>query len=1151
MTQRQPSDLAERRAVLDPAQSFAVRAPAGSGKTELLTQRVLTLLAVAEKPEAILAITFTKKAAAEMQQRILDALRRASDIQSGKIPPPDKEHDRFTLELATQALQRSQQQQWRLLENPNRLRIQTIDSFCRSLSSQQPVSSQLGTLPDTLDDNTTIEVMLQQAFRQTLHELGSNQAITEALEYLLLHFDNRIDSLETLMVGMLRKRDQWLPHLLRPLDETRIQYANQLLVGNLLQQAWEALKPWHAVLARHFNHVHDNLSRCDKPMLFLKQRLERFPQPAASELPAWRDIFTFLTTDTGLRKVLNKTHGVPADDPQKQEIQRFFTGLNEASGLEEVILASKRVPNHPVTTAQLALMQQVRTVLLRTVAQLDVLFRQAGATDYTQIALAALDALGSEEAPSDLSLKLDYRIKHILVDEFQDTSHLQLRLLRKLTTGWQPDDGHSLFIVGDGMQSCYAFRNADVRIFLDATHRGIGSVPLRTITLKENFRSLPEIVAWNNTVFSQAFPAREIRHLSAVPYSPSTAFLTGHSTQAVQCTLIKTEQDSNGDDNATPDVGNTEAEHMVRLIQKLREQSTEETIAVLVRSRAHVASLLPQLKAAGISWQATDMDSLSQRMAIVDLMSLTRALLYPADRLAWLSFLRSPVIGLGLHDLYALAQVKNDKTQQPVSLLTVIAHYTAVPELSDSAKQILARVVPRVMQAWAEQQRKPLRLWVEGLWYALGGPGSVPPAHLQDCEYFFALLDKKEQAGQIVDWPALQQAIEQLYANEITRDPNPVQIMTIHKAKGLQFDHVILPGLGKPPRKRDSEIFLWNEYYLDEQDVLVMASPPERGADDTDRHYDFLKSEADKKADYEALRLLYVACTRPKKSLHLLASIADRKNGEESAPNKKSLVAPIWPHFREHANVIAARAGSRSARSGSLEYIRRLPADWQAPAFPACDLLAPYRGQESRAETVIPAQAGVQPDRNLPELTSLTNFLARQIGAVIHHTLQLIVEQNLVHEPAGQIAAQKPQWQQQLLQLGVSSRFIKQALVEIETALQKTLASEQGRWILDAHHEHSACELELFYNGQLSIIDRSFVYQGNCYVIDYKTAVPDANLSLDVFLQQQLETYQPQLERYRLLMQKKCKLPTKVALYFPLLDKLVYVEPTTTCTAEL
>ncbi|MBN3585199.1 UvrD-helicase domain-containing protein, partial [Algoriphagus aestuarii] len=134
---------------------------------------------------------------------------------------------------------------------------------------------------------------------------------------------------------------------------------------------------------------------------------------------------------------------------------------------------------------------------------------QLGATDYSAISQAALMALGEEDEPSDIALQLDYRIRHILVDEFQDTASPQLRLLEKLTAGWQPGDGRTLFIVGDGMQSCYGFRNANVGLFLDARQRGIGSVHLQALDLRVNFRSQAGIVKWVNSTFHCAFPPQD------------------------------------------------------------------------------------------------------------------------------------------------------------------------------------------------------------------------------------------------------------------------------------------------------------------------------------------------------------------------------------------------------------------------------------------------------------------------------------------------------------------------------------------------------------------------------------------------------------------------------------------------------------------
>jgi ATP-dependent helicase/nuclease subunit A len=127
--------------------SFIVEAPAGAGKTELLTQRYLKLLQTVNAPEEIIAITFTNKAAAEMRLRILDSLI-AADNQT----LPDKPHKTITYELSMQALQHAQPRRWQLIENPSRLRIFTIDSLCAHLARQMPLMSRFGAQPKVTDD---------------------------------------------------------------------------------------------------------------------------------------------------------------------------------------------------------------------------------------------------------------------------------------------------------------------------------------------------------------------------------------------------------------------------------------------------------------------------------------------------------------------------------------------------------------------------------------------------------------------------------------------------------------------------------------------------------------------------------------------------------------------------------------------------------------------------------------------------------------------------------------------------------------------------------------------------------------------------------------------------------------------------------------
>ena len=200
-----PADQEQRLRALDPAQSFIVQAPAGSGKTELLTRRFLRLLAVVDKPESILAITFTKKAAGEMLSRILKALHVAAD---GAIPFDGPKREQF--DIAKQALLRDKELGWNLLENPGRLRVSTIDSLSASLVRQMPFLSRLGAPPKIVEDATELYL---DAARRAIAQLDSNQAWSKGIEKTLDHLSNDWNSAETLLIEMLGRRDQWLRHV--------------------------------------------------------------------------------------------------------------------------------------------------------------------------------------------------------------------------------------------------------------------------------------------------------------------------------------------------------------------------------------------------------------------------------------------------------------------------------------------------------------------------------------------------------------------------------------------------------------------------------------------------------------------------------------------------------------------------------------------------------------------------------------------------------------------------------------------------------------------------------------------------------------------------------------------------------------------------
>src|SRR5579883_1214575 len=194
-------DLARERAI-DPSLSVILQAPAGSGKTTVLTQRLLRLLAVVDEPEEILAITFTRRAAAEMRARVLRALH--GEVGEGA------QAERLR-QLAAAALQRSQSRGWRLAQDPGRLRIQTIDSFNFRLASQLPVTARTGS---ELVVSSRPEELYRLAARETLLAAEEDAQLSADLEVLFERLDNRWGHVERLLADMLRQRAHWLRYVL-------------------------------------------------------------------------------------------------------------------------------------------------------------------------------------------------------------------------------------------------------------------------------------------------------------------------------------------------------------------------------------------------------------------------------------------------------------------------------------------------------------------------------------------------------------------------------------------------------------------------------------------------------------------------------------------------------------------------------------------------------------------------------------------------------------------------------------------------------------------------------------------------------------------------------------------------------------------------
>lgn len=1135
-----PPDFLERQLALDPTQSFICEAPAGSGKTELLTQRFLTLLSRVKQPEEILAITFTRKATGEMRERIVKALHEA------QLPMPEQPHKQTTWKLATAVIKADQEHQWQLLENPTRLRIQTFDSLCTSLTRQLPLESSLGAQPQIHED---AEELYRRAVRSLLATFEQDTTWADALSQLLSLLDNRFDRFEDLMIDMLARRESWLPLLYLYTNKEDIK---PLLEKNLQRVICEKIELLREKIPTHLHKkIIDLVSYAaanirakmpnEKPPACLNMNLsfQLLPEGKCEYLAHWLEIYDFLLTKDGKwRKALTVNNGFPPGETKeekeaakniKQQAFDIIDTLSASDGLQNVLLDLSKLPDPKLDENQWNILQALFNFLPHLAAKLTVIFGSQNAIDFTELNLAARRAFGSEDSPSNLALRLDYQLQHILVDEFQDTSSSQVDLLNRLTQGWTVGDGRTLFCVGDAMQSIYAFRGANVGLFLHCREQGLDNVLLKKIQLTTNFRSQAGIVEWTNQIFSSSFPQTDDINLGAVVYSLANAIHPKETDEAVNVTAFVDHQDQNA-----------EANYILETIRQTRADTPEATIAILVRNRNHAAQILKLLNRHAIRYTAVDLEPLENHAVIQDLLALTRALLHPADRTAWLAVLRAPWCGLCLADLEIIANtpaIDSNKTETKLPLPGVLEQcvlaYQAL-SLSDDGRVRLQRVLPILQTANTERDRKTFRQWVQGCWLLLGGPAvAKDETSLKNAEVYFNLLESWEYSSSLPSFDLLMKKVKKLYAQPDSEADQRLQIMTIHKSKGLEFDVVIVPGLNRKSRNDDAPMLLWQQRLNSQGKFELLMAPLTKK--DFDKHptYKHLTAELNKKQELETCRLLYVACTRARKKLYLSFNI----NIDTKDPTKfqnisnDTLLKSIWNAVQLKIKIVEkslSDAIDHVDNSNQEKTLYRLHSDWQQPVAPQGQLLANY----------IP-QFDYQEDSNQINLQCQSNT-ARHTGTVVHRYLQAFAESGLQHWPETRIHQCQSKIKNQLKTLGVSITDIDSATQRAIKILCNVINDSQAQKILSNNYSFSANEFAVTLNtasGPLHLVmDR--VYQdhsGHLWIIDYKTSEPGEDQSLEDFYQQEVITYQQKMSLYKMAMERLGDQPVKMALYFPVI----------------
>ena len=1121
MSDLRAADASARERALDVGRSFIVQAPAGAGKTELLTRRFLALLATVAEPESILAITFTRKAAAEMRDRILGALRAV------QAPDPERPLHERTLQLARAALAADAARGWSLLAQPGRLRIQTIDALNLGLARRLPLLSGLGAGLGIEED---AHDLYRRAAENLLAQLPHGLPLaSEAVATLLAHVDNRVERFIELVIEMLMRREAWLPvlpddvpdagteaYLRRELEAAREQLVREHLESLLRAFPQAALREVAAVATAAARNL---IAAGRESSICAWADATQPPGASLGSIALWQGLANLLlTAECKVRSAFNVAVGIPAGAAGQELKRRAGLVADELRSHQAAVAlldAVRRLPSPAYDAAEWRVLVAQFRVLRLAVAELELVFAAERVADYPRFAWAARQSLGAADAPTDTALALDAELRHVLVDEFQDTSEAQVKLLESLTAGWQRDDGRTLFVVGDPMQSIYRFRNAEVGLFLDIRKHGLHELQLEPLTLAVNFRSTAPVVQWVNECFGQVLPENDDMVRGAVSYVPSVARADAGTDGGVRVhALLRRSR-------------RYEAQQVAAIVRERLAADPKARIGILVQGRRHLVPVVAELARLDIPFRATDIDPFGERPVVLDLLALTRALSHLADRPAWLAVLRAPWCGLTLAALHALAGADREAT-----VVELLRDPTWRTRLDAGSQQRLERTWRILDTALDELRRLGLRDCVERAWHALGGPATAAAEReLDAAEAYLETLAAVEarQAGP-VDLQRLGRALQALYAPSRQHPDVRVELLTVHKAKGLQYDTVIVPALERLPGRDPKRLLHWLKLPVAGRDELIVA-PVARTGGEPNLLYAWLEALEHEKLLQERRRLLYVAATRAERWLHLFGSAQVQENDAGPVvrqPAGNSALGLLWPAlrpaFEARLTELGAVVGEEPPEPVRDPPLRRLPADWDASRLPPAPQIVSQIVPRTTTAVAVEFDWATE--------------TARHVGTVVHRELQRIPRDGTRTDVADERV--RARWKHELAELGVPAELRNAAVERAAHAIARTLAHDRGRWLLDANHRDSATELAL--TGRIGsdvvrvVIDRTFIdAAGIRWIVDYKTSRHEG-AGLAEFLDSEQRRYRPQLERYAALMRKFGPEPLRLGLYFPLLD---------------
>jgi ATP-dependent helicase/nuclease subunit A len=863
-------DASARQFAVDPSHNVVLEASAGTGKTSVLVARYVNLLKRGVDPANILAITFTRKAAAEMRERILRELRTAA---------------------ARSELDRSR---WReIRDRLGDIAISTIDAFCLSLLREFPLEADLDPGFDIADE-TEVPRLVEAALDQTLRilmRLARNEPDV-ALVFAQLGMTRTREGLATLLERRLVAEDA--------LDRFLAKGPSGLTAQEACRATVERLRAVLGGTPGGLPRFIDDGPRAHPRFELLARELERLPALASAGTAAIRAVLDrvaahFLTADGKPRKSggihpYNASH-YRTDDAAKRHRAAVFLLAPE---IERVIFAFNRDLN-------VVLARGIRRMYGVALAQYRRTLDDRSVLDFADLLHRALDLLRRMDEFAQSRFRLEARYHHVLVDEFQDTSRAQWELVALLIQSWGEGLGlatqPSIFIVGDRKQSIYRFRDADASVLREAaryiqTLRPGGS-PQRSIA--RSFRALPTLLSFVNEVFDEISDSdpgggrftytADDRFPLDVPNpgtEPGRGLLLGlaASNDPIACAA-------------------TVASEIARILREdsvrdrttgVPRRATAGDIAILFRSRASHREFERELERHGIPSYVYKGLGFFDADETKDMMALIRYLANPVSDLRAAALLRSRIIRLSDKGIAGLAPRLAD------ALLASEAEFARADgslALDDEDRNVLSLArhhVPR----WLERVDRipPAELLEQILTecayaYELRGPRQAQA--WENVKKMRSLVRRIQNRG-YATFPRIAEHLDSLTAgdesNAVLEALDAVNLMTVHASKGLEFPIVFVVNMAKGASGFPRPVRVIVDAQADggDPDPSVSIGPFVSEMDEADRA----------REKHETRRLLYVAFTRARDRLYLATALKDGA----VAPGRGSLADVLPPTIR-------------------------------------------------------------------------------------------------------------------------------------------------------------------------------------------------------------------------------------------------------------